>query len=133
MTDSFFSNVDPGLDPNAYRLFSALCTTITPDETPELQAQVLAHVTHIRDQLRTNEFLDIDLAERLADKLVQLLQGLAAYSQEDQRLIVGAARYFVSDDDAEPDTQSILGLDDDLAVFNYVVTQLGQPDLRIEV
>ena len=58
---------------------------------------------------------------------------MTRYSARDQRLIVGAARYFVADDDAEPDTQSILGLDDDLAVFNHVATQIGEPDLRIEM
>lgn len=53
------------------------------------------------------------------------------FSPDQQRLVVGAARYFVSQDDEYPDTDTILGLDDDVSVFNHVIEQLGRSDLKM--
>ena len=133
MMDSLFPNIGPRLDAGTFDQFTSLCANVDEGAANDLQGQIRDHLAHIRGHLRFNEFLDVELAERLAEQLIQLLQILEAYSRADQRLIVGAARYFVADDDAEPDTQSILGLDDDLAVFNHVATQIGEPDLRIEM
>ena len=130
--ESLFPNTGPEIDAATLRQFSSMCAHIDAVSARGLQSNVRAHVAHIRNQLHNNEFLDISLAEQLGDRLVQLLEDFESYAPDDQHLIVGAARYFIADDDAEPDTQSILGLEDDLAVFNHVVTHIGAPDLRIE-
>ena len=36
-------------------------------------------------------------------------------------------------DDAEPDTLSLLGFDDDVAVLNYVLDQVGATELKISL
>ena len=52
-------------------------------------------------------------------------------SLEHRSAVVGAARYFVSENDEVPDAHSCTGLDDDVRVFNHVVALLGRVDLRI--
>jgi uncharacterized membrane protein YkvA (DUF1232 family) len=98
----------------------------------EIRHQVLAHCDMIRVELRRNEFLDIDLAQRLADAILLLLNDYATYSEEHQLLIAGAARYFIHAEDADPDVTSILGFDDDVAVLNYVLALIGRQELRLD-
>jgi uncharacterized membrane protein YkvA (DUF1232 family) len=81
---------------------------------------------------RKSELLALDLAEALASRLDGLLAGSRALSVEHRAAVLGAARYFVSADDAVPDAQSCTGLDDDVLVFNHVVVMLGRDDLRID-
>jgi len=97
-----------------------------------LRSKVVNHVSVIRAAAIRNELLPVDLAEALAQRLVVLLDGLDQFTAEQQRLILGAARYFISDNDSRPDTKDAMGLDDDLAVLNYVVTTIGRKDLIVE-
>ena len=43
-----------------------------------------------------------------------------------------AARYFVRELDVDPDTTSLLGLEDDAAVINFVLDAIGQPELKVQ-
>ena len=97
-----------------------------------LRAQVVAHVGMIREAAFRNELLPVDLAEVIAQRLAVLLDGLEKFTSEQQRLVLGAARYFISDADHRPDTKDAMGLDDDLAVLNYVVVTIGRKDLVVE-
>ena len=83
--------------------------------------------------MRRNEFIDITLAENIAQTLRQLLRELAIYPENKRRLIVGAARYFMRSQDAQADLESILGFDDDAAVLNYVLKEIGRSDLKVEL
>jgi len=47
--------------------------------------------------------------------------------------VIGAARYFVSTQDVNPGTKSVLGLDDDASMLNYVLAAIGRTDLLIEL
>lgn len=97
-----------------------------------LRSQVVSHVGAIRAAALRNELLPVDLAEVIAQRLVGLLDSLEKFTTEQQRLVLGAARYFISDNDSRPDTKDAMGLDDDLAVLNYVVTTIGRKDLVVE-
>jgi uncharacterized membrane protein YkvA (DUF1232 family) len=97
-----------------------------------LRAQVVSHVSAIRAAAQRNELLPVDLAEVIAKRLTGLLDELDAFTPERQQLVLGAARYFISDADHRPDTKDAMGLDDDLAVLNYVVTTIGRKDLIVE-
>ena len=132
MLDSLIPNPDADVDSQTLHRFTALCADISADENETLQTRVREHVEYIRGHLRSNEFLDVALAQRIADRLITLLQSSTSYSSQGQRLLVGAAHYFIADEDAESDTRSILGLEDDLAVFNYVAAQLGVPMLKAD-
>lgn len=80
-----------------------------------------------------NEFLDVTLARQIAKRLHQLLDNYGHYSNEHQSLLVGTVRYFIKDDDAEHDMHSVLGLDDDVVVLNYLLDTLGRPELKISL
>lgn len=120
------------LPAKAIELFVRSSAVLPLVEIAALRQAVRDHLASIRIAARKNELLPLDLAEELADKLDALLRDIAAMPDPQHRLAVGAARYFVSLDDAQPDTGGVLGLDDDVAVFNYAVRQMGRADLVIE-
>lgn len=106
---------------------------IDDDRNPRtLRAKVVTHVGSIRAAALRNELLPVDLAEQIARRLTGLLDGLEAFSADQQRLILGATRYFISTSDHRPDTADAMGLDDDLLVLNFVVTAIGRTDLIVE-
>ena len=121
-------SLDPRLDP----VFAPMCTALSPAEAADLRRAVSAHVERIRSALTTNEFLDVATAERIANVLTGLLDDYACQTELRRTLIVGAARYFVQARDAEPDLASLLGLDDDVQVLNFVLDSIGRADLKVE-
>ena len=112
------------LSPSARSIFVAMCETLPAAEASQQLAE-------IRAALRMNEFLDIALAEQIAEALTDLLAGYGKMPEEHKALVVGAARYFVATQDAEGDLTSVLGCDDDAEVLNHVLTQIGREDLKV--
>jgi uncharacterized membrane protein YkvA (DUF1232 family) len=86
-----------------------------------------------RAAMRQNEFIDIVLAEAIARTLDQLLKESGNYPENHRRLIIGAAHYFIQNQDAQGDISSILGFDDDVAVLNYVLKEIGRDDLKVDL
>jgi uncharacterized membrane protein YkvA (DUF1232 family) len=125
-----FSNM---LDPEIDKTFARLCVDAEPALLPALMKDVEQHVSQVRSALEANEFLDVAMAERIAKLLMELLGKIESYPQPKQRLIVGASRYFVRSQDAQADLSSLLGFDDDAAVLNYVLVELGHGELRIKL
>ncbi len=113
------------------KVFEALCGPVTAADLAALRAAVQRHKRDMDQASRESEFLATDLAEELADKLDDLLETLPSLPEEVRPLVAGAARYFVSDDDALPDRSGPTGLDDDVAVFNMVARRIGRADLEI--
>lgn len=106
---------------------------VEDDRNPRtLRAKVVTHVGSIRAAAMRNELLPVDLAEVIARRLTGLLDELEKFSEEHQRLVLAATRYFISGDDHRPDTVDAMGLDDDLLVLNFVVTAIGRKDLIVE-
>jgi uncharacterized membrane protein YkvA (DUF1232 family) len=101
--------------------------------TKALSDQITTHVQAVGEALRTNEFIDLTLAKAIASVLQTILAEYSSYPQAHQILIVGAVRYFIHDGDANRDTASVLGFDDDAAVLNYVLEVINRPDLKVEV
>jgi uncharacterized membrane protein YkvA (DUF1232 family) len=121
------------LDTEINRAFTHLCVDADPDLLPMLIKDVEQHVFQVRIALVANEFLDVAMAERIAALLKNLLANIESYPAPKQRLIVGASRYFVRSHDAQSDLSSLLGFDDDAAVLNYVLVELGHDELRIQL
>jgi uncharacterized membrane protein YkvA (DUF1232 family) len=70
--------------------------------------------------------VDPTLARDLVRASNRLLGTLTSSSPESTRQLIQAAiRYFVIDEDADADLDSILGLDDDAEVLNAVLRHLG--------
>ncbi len=113
------------------QVFESLCGPVTIAEIAALRAAVQRHMRDIDQASRENEFLATDLAEVLAERLDDLLESFPSLAEDARPLVVGAARYFVSDEDALPDRSGPTGLDDDVAVFNVVARRIGRADLEI--
>jgi hypothetical protein len=123
----------PGLPERGQRLFRDVARDIDPDDLPLLRDRVRDHLAEFHVAARFNELLPVDLAEDLAAGLERLLDAVSDMDAPRRALAAGAARYFVSDQDATPDLEGVLGLDDDVIVFNWVCRQTGRPDLVLDV
>jgi len=100
---------------------------------PALLAECRAHVQRFEAALATNEFLPVAEARRLGDALVRLRDRARGHRDPvfAEHLAWVAARYFVIRDDGAQDFE-VVGLDDDLAVFNAICAHLGFHDLRLD-
>ena len=128
--NSLFSHM---LDPEKNKKLASLCADIEPNFVENLTNEVDEHVTQVHLALKANEFLDVNIATKIADILKSLLNEFDKYPKQKQRLIVGAARYFIKSNDAQADFESLLGFDDDIEVLNYVLVELGCSDMRIQL
>lgn len=129
-TFSFFGSRQP-LNAHIQNYLQQLCEEIPEDEIGALREKLEIYLASVRKALSQNEFLDVTLAEQIAQRLHLLLNDYGRYSTYHQALLVGTVRYFIKDDDAEHDMHSILGLDDDAAVLNYFCDTVERPDLKI--
>ena len=114
-------------------VFRQYCEDIPQEQISELKNKVTYHLELVRAELQPNEFIDIDLAEQIAQRIFQLLDQYATCPENKRRLIVGTARYFIQKQDVQADLTSIIGFDDDAAVLNYVLTELGKQDLKVSL
>lgn len=117
---------------SAMAIFQGLRADLAPPELASLRTAVREHYEQLLHAQEQNELIAIDLAELLCDRLDQLLAMAHQLALEARLDIVGAARYFVEDQDLIPDEKSCTGLDDDVLVFNHVARSLGRTDLVIE-
>lgn len=106
-----------------------MCDSESPN-VDELSELVRVHLCDLRSAADADPFLPVDLAENLASAVLDLLDD-STLTGGARRLVVGLARYFVSNEDDYPDIGEIFGLDDDLAIYNHVVSQLGRTELCI--
>lgn len=82
--------------------------------------------------LEQNEFLDIQSAMQMKKVLQELLEAWDGLAAEHRSIVAGATLYFIKNDDAESDTDSIFGLEDDLEVVNVMLDVIGRSDLHID-
>ncbi len=113
----------------ALEMFRSLREDLGEADRALLGHEVRAHVARLAAAQRRHELIAVDLAERLAARLLALLELAPTLDAEERASVVGAARYFCSTEDEAPDEGSCIGLDDDVAVFNHVVEALERPDL----
>ena len=122
------------MSPNRFVLsvFDKLARDADPSKCRPLAEAVTRHLQAIRRAHDSNPLVALGLAEQIANRLTLLLDELERLSPEHQRLALAAARYFVSSNDVNPDTETVLGLDDDASVMNHVAELLGRPELTID-
>ncbi len=72
--------------------------------------------------------MDKETAEIVARRLTGLLEEAPSLAEEQQLLVVGAARYFIRSLDIQPDLNSPAGFEDDVTVLNFVLKQIGKAE-----
>lgn len=98
-------------------------------EPDELLTQVRQYLVAVRTAAETNPTVDVDLAQRIADGVEQLL---AHAKSPDYPYVQAAAIYLIEDEDDQGDLTSCIGFDDDAEVFNAVCKFLDHPELSID-
>jgi hypothetical protein len=101
-----------------------------PDGTDVLIRKVNRHLAAIRGGLRGGE---LDLAERLADCLRELVLATAAASAADRARVRAAVHHFVWRRDGRGHVPPVRSLAATQQVVNKVVVHLGRPDLLVAV
>ena len=119
----------PGIPHESQALFDRLHDAPLVPAT-ELRAELRAYAARIGSAAAANEMLDATLADaitRCCEGLLDLLEEDA--SEATRRLVQAAVRYFVVEEDVEPDRDTLWGLDDDAVVCGAVAGHLGREDL----
>ena len=99
----------------------------------QLKHQVQAHLSKLASASTYNDYLDIKIAKHIASVISELLDQYDSFDDKEKALIFGAVQYFVQDRDMQSDTTSVLGLDDDVLVLNYVLDEIGRSELKVEL
>ena len=99
-----------------------------------LRRQVREHTTRFAVAAARDPTLDPSLAQRIEDCCLELLQRAERDDSDALRRIVQAAcEYYVYEDDADGDFDSVEGLDDDIEVINAALFVLGLDELSISL
>jgi uncharacterized membrane protein YkvA (DUF1232 family) len=110
--------------PDVGRAFKAVYKT---DLIPasELVAQVETYLVAVESSAEKREFVDVQTARLIAEHCRRQIELIVpALDGRLRRLIQAAVLYFVLEDDGEPDTDSVVGFDDDLEIVELVKKEL---------
>lgn len=113
-------------------IFEKLCEDLPREAWEALRREVSEYALSLEHEGIRSELLAVDLALQIRDRLNLLLDLAGQLGTEERALIVGAARYFTSKDDAIPDARPCTGLDDDVRIVNHVLEKLGRIEWLIE-
>lgn len=104
-----------------------------PRRSPlEMRRRVSRHIVEIETRAREADYIDVELAQSLANECHRLIDTLGPNASEDHhRLVQAAVLYFVTDEDAEGDTSSLIGFDDDRLVVRRVLGELERAGIAI--
>ena len=91
-----------------------------------LSDELQQYVEELDTHASNDDFVDYDVARRIAALCWKLLDALPAEPDERQhRLTQLAVNYFVLAEDAHDDNHSMAGFEDDLQVVTAVIQELG--------
>lgn len=136
MDESGYSGTDRNRDVSIARVVEALPPAIAnlfdrlmrePRRSrEEMRRRVASYAVSIESLARDVDYLDVDLVQRIANRCHRLIETIHdGVSEDHRRLVQAAVLYFVLDDDAEGDTSSLIGFDDDRLVVDAVARELG--------
>ena len=122
----------PGIPAEAQRLFDTFHDAeLAPVAT--LRDELAAYAQRIAERTPDNEMLDASVGQGLTRLCEELLTLAEDADEPARRLVQAAVRYFVDEQDVEPDRDTMWGLDDDAAVCKAVARHLGREDLVVTV
>ena len=92
----------------------------------ELHRMVSDYRNGLEAAARSGRYLDVILATEVANLLHRLIDTIAVpVPPEQHRLVQAAVRYFVTEEDAESDQDSLIGFEDDRLVAASVAAEVG--------
>ncbi|MBW2524060.1 MAG: hypothetical protein JRI23_07790 [Deltaproteobacteria bacterium] len=123
----------PGIPEGARSLWRQLLSQpLVP--ISELQSELRRYQQSLARSAQWSDEVDPVLARSLGNACVKLLSTVTDETEPAARQAIQAAvRYFILEDDAESDLDSVIGLDDDAEVLNAVLAYLGRSDLTVQV
>lgn len=113
--------------------FRQLCEKLPVEKVGELRCAIDQFLLAARKAAQNCVNVDLDLAERCASSCQLLLDSYVELDDGQQALVIGAVRYLVTENDPLPDTLFATGFDDDAAIINYVLRELGLDDQMIKL
>ena len=93
-------------------------------ERHTLREVMSAHLEHVRDAARENEFVDAAEAIRLHMLLADALESWDDLDAEQRSVLTEAVTYLVRTDDDEDDLRSPIGFEDDAEVVEAALRKL---------
>lgn len=98
----------------------------------EMRRRVSRHIVDMETRAREADYVDVELAQSLANECHRLIDTLGPdASEEHYRLVQAAVLYFVTDEDAEGDASSLIGFDDDRLVVRRVLSELERVGIAL--
>lgn len=93
-----------------------------------LQDHTKMYMKELEGLVAEGDVIDLELASDLAVRCARMVEEIErGVPEEHRRLIQAAVRYFVDSEDADGDTESLIGFDDDSAVIEAVALAIGCP------
>ncbi|OQA06536.1 MAG: hypothetical protein BWY66_01808 [bacterium ADurb.Bin374] len=125
------SSVIPATVPKKCReLFEKLAQVVPEEQLEELREAMRRHLQTAERHLGPAP-LNLQLIGRMTTALDTALNAYGSLSETQRALLVGAIRYFVENEDAANDLDDPFGFDDDLAVINAVLFEIGLRQLVV--
>ena len=99
------------------------------DDEAVLLRRLEGYLDQVHAAFHQNDYIDIDLVEKLGDMVQSLLAESPELDDDARRLVHAGARYFIDTDDAEDDMASMTGFGDDADVLVAICRHLEREDL----
>lgn len=91
------------------------------------------HVKEAEKAFQNNPVVDYETAQKLSSAFASLKDVWGEISEDGQKCLKAAMYYYALDEDDEPDLESMLGFDDDVAIANACIRAAGKEDLIIDM
>lgn len=114
-------------------VFEQFCQALPLEAVDDIRKELNKAVSKIIKDAGSNQRIELNLVNLLHKASLALLDRYEGYDEQQRALVIGAIRYFVVEDDPLPDTGFASGFYDDAKVMNYVLDQLDEEDLIIDV
>jgi dihydropteroate synthase len=118
---------------NISAVLAAYIIDATAGELAGMVADIDTYLVRIHEVAEERDFVDADLADRIAGALKALVAEAGDYTGRERNLLAGAIRYFIHSDDANDDLASPTGFEDDAQILNAVCKHLAANHLCIDV
>lgn len=123
----------PKFPDNIRSTFETYCEALSEEDIFQVRTELEECMEKLHRLSDRNELVDLSMADQIKQRCDYLLDRYPEYSSEHRALVIGAIRYFAIIEDPLPDSGFSTGLYDDAMVMNYVLEELGEDTMYIEV